>query len=616
MTDGDGAASRLSDSRSASASATTRTASRRRRPADPRRRRAFPSDVHLARALRRRRRLPTRVTDAVLGAAGAGDIGEMFPDTDPANAGRDSIEMLALAVERVARRGLARGAAWTSSSSPRRRGSAPHRDAMRAALAGALGVAAGGRQRQGQDERGHGLDRPRRRNRLHGRRDARSRVADADVQALLDWLVDAAAGGAATRDGAVAAAIENIVPAHSRRRRRRVRAVSRGARTRARILGAFLAVVGRQRRPARWSCTASAAATAPAWIERRFARQGRGEPSARLRELYDRYGLLALFLSRFVPGVRAIVPPFAGALRAAVSVRSLDRSRSRRRIWYGLDHRARVPRRLRLGARSQRDIARVRTMAPPSSRGAIAGGGRRRMVIATPARRRDDADADAASRAFLLERFDDFLALEQGASPRTQRGVSRATSRGSSSYADVTRRRGAARRHAAQLLRDFVYHLKDLGLVAGVDPAQRLGAAHLLQVPHRRRASSLRDPSERLETPKRWRTLPEVLTRRRGREAARRADAGRPAVLPRPRDARAGVRRRAPRLGVDHDRRAGRAARGGARARVRQGEQGAARADRPVARSARSRSTCASCARRSRRAAGRACSSSTRAASR
>ncbi len=37
------------------------------------------------------------ITDAILGAAGAGDIGAMFPDTDPANRGRDSLEMLRLA---------------------------------------------------------------------------------------------------------------------------------------------------------------------------------------------------------------------------------------------------------------------------------------------------------------------------------------------------------------------------------------------------------------------------------------------------------------------------------------------------------------------------------------
>jgi 2-C-methyl-D-erythritol 2,4-cyclodiphosphate synthase len=44
------------------------------------------------------------VTDAVLGAAALGDIGELFPNTDAANAGRDSIEMLRLAVAARARR--------------------------------------------------------------------------------------------------------------------------------------------------------------------------------------------------------------------------------------------------------------------------------------------------------------------------------------------------------------------------------------------------------------------------------------------------------------------------------------------------------------------------------
>ena len=34
------------------------------------------------------------VTDALLGAAGLGDIGQHFPDTDPALAGADSIELL------------------------------------------------------------------------------------------------------------------------------------------------------------------------------------------------------------------------------------------------------------------------------------------------------------------------------------------------------------------------------------------------------------------------------------------------------------------------------------------------------------------------------------------
>ena len=80
------------------------------------------------------------LTDAVLGAAGAGDIGEMFADTDPANKGRDSVGMLRAAVERVRQLG------WKAehvdvvvvAETPR---IGPHRSAMRAALAPALGLA-------------------------------------------------------------------------------------------------------------------------------------------------------------------------------------------------------------------------------------------------------------------------------------------------------------------------------------------------------------------------------------------------------------------------------------------------------------------------------------------
>ena len=47
------------------------------------------------------------VTDALLGAAALGDIGDHFPDTDQANRGRDSAEMLALAA------GLLRCGGWS-----------------------------------------------------------------------------------------------------------------------------------------------------------------------------------------------------------------------------------------------------------------------------------------------------------------------------------------------------------------------------------------------------------------------------------------------------------------------------------------------------------------------
>lgn len=45
------------------------------------------------------------VTDALLGAAALGDIGEMFPDSDPANRGRDSADMLRAAAQRVRQAG-------------------------------------------------------------------------------------------------------------------------------------------------------------------------------------------------------------------------------------------------------------------------------------------------------------------------------------------------------------------------------------------------------------------------------------------------------------------------------------------------------------------------------
>lgn len=50
-------------------------------------------------------------------------------------------------------------------------------------------------------------------------------------------------------------------------------------------------------------------------LERRLLGDRSASAEGRLRAAYGRYGLGALFFSRFVPAVRAIVPPFAGALR-------------------------------------------------------------------------------------------------------------------------------------------------------------------------------------------------------------------------------------------------------------------------------------------------------------
>lgn len=77
--------------------------------------------------------------DAVLGAAGLGDIGAMFPDTDPTHAGADSIAMLERAIDAV------REAGWNVENidctlvleAPK---VAPHRSAMQHRLSAAAGA--------------------------------------------------------------------------------------------------------------------------------------------------------------------------------------------------------------------------------------------------------------------------------------------------------------------------------------------------------------------------------------------------------------------------------------------------------------------------------------------
>jgi len=114
----------------------------------------------------------------------------------------------------------------------------------------------------------------------------------------------------------------------------------------------------------------------------------------------------------------------------------------------------------------------------------------------------------AADRAFLLELFTDYLALEAGHSVNTvesylrdlRRFVAWVAARGASGPGQVTRK----------LVREFVFALKDLGLSASTI---------------RRHVSAIRtyygfllaegrvdvDPSERLEMPRRGRKLPDTL---------------------------------------------------------------------------------------------------------
>ncbi|MCB2227637.1 MAG: 2-C-methyl-D-erythritol 2,4-cyclodiphosphate synthase [Desulfarculaceae bacterium] len=82
------------------------------------------------------------VMDALLAAAGMGDIGQMFPDSDPAFAGADSIALLGAVKERLAGAGWqpAQVSATLLAQAPK---IAPHYPAMRARLAEALGLEPG-----------------------------------------------------------------------------------------------------------------------------------------------------------------------------------------------------------------------------------------------------------------------------------------------------------------------------------------------------------------------------------------------------------------------------------------------------------------------------------------
>jgi 2-C-methyl-D-erythritol 4-phosphate cytidylyltransferase/2-C-methyl-D-erythritol 2,4-cyclodiphosphate synthase len=79
------------------------------------------------------------VTDAILGAAGAGDIGRHFPDSDPRWKGASSIDLLRRAVEIVRAQGFSVGNVDATVILERPK-LAPHVDAMRAKLANALGI--------------------------------------------------------------------------------------------------------------------------------------------------------------------------------------------------------------------------------------------------------------------------------------------------------------------------------------------------------------------------------------------------------------------------------------------------------------------------------------------
>jgi len=100
------------------------------------------------------------VTDAVLGAAGLGDIGRYFPDTDPAWKGADSIALLTRAASHVRSEGYALVNADVVVIAQRPK-LVLYIDAIRANLARALGadpsqISVKGKTNEGVDSMGAG----------------------------------------------------------------------------------------------------------------------------------------------------------------------------------------------------------------------------------------------------------------------------------------------------------------------------------------------------------------------------------------------------------------------------------------------------------------------------
>ncbi|MGQ0712399.1 MAG: site-specific tyrosine recombinase XerD [Gemmatimonadaceae bacterium] len=117
--------------------------------------------------------------------------------------------------------------------------------------------------------------------------------------------------------------------------------------------------------------------------------------------------------------------------------------------------------------------------------------------------------SDASAREFLLERFADFLTLERGAAARTSDAYARDVNR----FVSYARTKGLRAPVGAtpRLLRDFVYHLKDVGLA----PASIRRNVSAVRTYFRfliAEGALVSDPSERLDTPRRWLTLPDVLS--------------------------------------------------------------------------------------------------------
>jgi membrane protein DedA with SNARE-associated domain len=71
-----------------------------------------------------------------------------------------------------------------------------------------------------------------------------------------------------------------------------------------------------------------------AWLHMRLKRAGIDNLEKRLEVMYSKYGMTALFVSRFLPGLRAVCPPMAGATRVP-PIRTALVFLLASSIWYG-----------------------------------------------------------------------------------------------------------------------------------------------------------------------------------------------------------------------------------------------------------------------------------------
>ena len=116
---------------------------------------------------------------------------------------------------------------------------------------------------------------------------------------------------------------------------------------------------------------------------------------------------------------------------------------------------------------------------------------------------------DDFGAAFHLPAFRDHLSLEAGHSPNTIEAYQRDLIRLANFAA--SKRVHDPRELTTPLLREFIFLLKDLGL-SGATIRRNISAVRTWFGFLAAEGLVDRDPSDRLETPKRWRTLPDVLS--------------------------------------------------------------------------------------------------------